>query len=98
MQNRFRVGAGAEAMATRFQFGAQFLVIVDFAIEDDDGIAGIREDMGWSPERKIDDFQAGGAQRNQLRFEDALLVGPAMNNRGDGALNPARGRETRIYA
>ncbi len=39
IQNRFGVAAGAEAISALFQFPAQFQVIVDLAVEDDDGVA-----------------------------------------------------------
>ena len=43
MENRLRVAVGAEAMPALFQFPAQFQVIVDLAIENDDGAAIGRE-------------------------------------------------------
>ena len=41
VQNRFRISAGVESVPTLFQFDAQFRVIVDFAIENDDRVAVI---------------------------------------------------------
>ena len=41
VQNRFRIGAGVESVSKSFQFDAQFRVIVDFAIENDDRVAVI---------------------------------------------------------
>jgi len=71
-------------MAQRFQFGAQFQVIVDFAVEDDYGIAIGRKD-GLVAAFKVDNFQAGGAQGADFGAEDALLIRAAMNEGRRGA-------------
>ena len=47
-QNRFGVAVRVETMAELFQFGAQFQVVVNFAVEDDDRVA-VGGEMGWSP-------------------------------------------------
>ena len=83
----FGVGAGAEFVAARFQFRAQFLVVVNLAVEDDDRVAVFRGN-GLVARGEVDDFQPRGAQGNQVRFENALLVRPAVDDRGNGAPNP----------
>src|SRR5580658_3826968 len=65
-------------MAERFQFGAQFQVIVDFAVEDDYGIATRRKD-GLVAAFEVNNFQSGGAQGANFGAEDALLIRAAMN-------------------
>ncbi len=39
MENGFGVAMGAEAMAEGFQFAAELKMVVDFAIEDNHGVA-----------------------------------------------------------
>ena len=69
-------------MAETFQFGAQFEMVVDFAVEDD-GRAGAGDRLVAAVE--IDDLQSGRAERHQSGFEDSLFIGPAMNDRVGGA-------------
>ncbi len=76
-------------MAVLLQFAAQLLVVVDLAVEDDHGIAVCGVD-GLVARCQIDDFQARGGQRNQVRFENALLVGSAVDNRRSGFPDPLR--------
>jgi hypothetical protein len=71
-------------VAAPFQFRAQFQVIVDFAIEGDDGVAALRED-GLIAGIQVDDLQPRSAQRDRIGFEDALLIRPAMNDGMNGA-------------
>ena len=71
-------------MAAPLQLRSQFRVVVDFAVEGDDRVAILRND-GLIAAVEVDDLQPRGAQRNGLRFKDALLVGPAMNDRLNGA-------------
>src|SRR5580698_8558700 len=60
-------------MAELFQFGAQFQVIVDFAVEDDYSVAIQREDRLIAA-FEVNNFQAGGAKRADFGLEDSLLV------------------------
>src|ERR1700685_3991081 len=71
-------------MAERFQFGAQFQVIVDFSVEDDDGVAILRKDRLITT-FEVNDFQAGGAEGADFGAADALLVGSAMDEGRRGA-------------
>ena len=71
-------------MAERFQFGAQFQVIVDFAVEDDYGVAVRRKDRLIAA-FQVNNFQAGGAERAYFGLENALLVGAAMDKGRRGA-------------
>jgi hypothetical protein len=77
VQHGFGVGAGVEAVAARFEFRAHFQMVVNFAVEDDDGIA-IRGENRLVAGIEVDDFQAGGAERDEVSLEHTLLVGAAM--------------------
>ena len=50
-QNRLGIGAGAKPMAAAFQFAAQFRMVVNFAVEDDDRIAVFRNRWAGRPIR-----------------------------------------------
>ena len=78
-------------MAALFQFRAQFHMVVDFAVEDDHGVAVRRYDR-LVARVEIDDLQPRGAERYQVGLEDALLVGAAMKDRSNGAPDPLRTR------
>jgi len=84
VENGFGVGVRNETMAERFQFGAQFQVVVDFAVEDDYGVAIRRED-GLVAAFEVDNFQARGAEGADFGAEDALLVRAAMDESRRGA-------------
>lgn len=73
-------------MAEFFEFGAQFEVIVDFAIEDDAPFAGVFEN-GLIAALEVDDFQTRGAAGEGLGGEGALLVRSAMMQGGERLLN-----------
>ena len=88
VQNRFGVAVRAEAMAALFQFPAQFQMIVDLAVEDDDGVAVLGKD-GLIAALNVDDLQARRAQRDGLGFKDALLVRTAMDERRNRILDAA---------
>src|SRR5208282_6915903 len=76
-------------MAERFEFGAQFQVIVDFAVEDDYGVAIRRKDRLITA-FEVNNFQAGGAEGADFGLEDALLVGAAMDEGRRGAPDAVR--------
>src|SRR5580700_7032599 len=71
-------------MAERFQFGAQFEVIVDFAVEDDYGVAIGRKDRLVAA-FEVNNFQARGAEGADFGAKDALLVRSAMDEGRRGA-------------
>src|SRR6266478_5127402 len=85
-QNYLGVAAGLEFFTVRFQFGAQFPVVVNLAVEDQDGVS-VFADHGLIARVKVDDFEAHGPQRNSLRFIRALLVRTSMNQRVGGRVN-----------
>jgi len=64
-----------EAAAQAFEFAAQFRVVVDFAVEYDDGVAVVAHD-GLVASCEVDDFQADRAERNQFAFPTACWSGP----------------------
>ena len=75
----FSVAARAVVMPLGFQFGAQFCVVVDFAVENDPDIlifvgraAGVRLD--------VDDAQPAHGQANILFDEETFIIGPAMDD------------------
>jgi hypothetical protein len=77
----------AEAAAEPFQLAAHLSVIVDLAIEDDDG-AAIFGSEGLGAGFEADDLQARGGQRDRAGLEDALLVRPAVQEGGGGGADP----------
>ncbi len=54
-----------EAMATGFEFCAEFQMIIDFAIKDDDCLSIIRND-GLISTMKILNFQTYSPQRDMI--------------------------------
>src|SRR6266478_1111678 len=79
-QNHFRVAVGFEFFSARFQFRAQFSVVVDLAVEDQYGVP-VLVDHWLFPSLEVNDLEAHGAYRSKRRFISALLVRPAMNER-----------------
>jgi hypothetical protein len=67
-------------VAEFFEFGADFQVIVNLAVEDDAPFTAIFED-GLIASLQVNNFQPGCAKRKQLRRENALLVGAAVLER-----------------
>src|SRR5260370_26908525 len=85
-QNYLGVAAGFEFFSVRFQFRAQFAVVVNLAVEDQDGVS-VLADHGLVARVKVDDFEAHGPQRDNRRFIRALLVRTSMNQRIGGRVN-----------
>lgn len=78
VKHGFGVALRAKSMTEALQFDPQFFMIVNLAVEYDGRIFG--------PDRlvtrvEIDDFQASCAHRTELRLEETLLVGSAVNQR-----------------
>src|SRR5580698_10221189 len=67
----------------------QLAVVVDFAVENQDGIA-IVTDHGLIAVLQIDDLEAHGSQRDIRRFPNALLVRTAMSQRPRDPPNGSR--------
>ena len=88
IQNRFGVAVGAEAISALFQFPAQFQVIVDLAVEDDDGVAVFGHD-GLIAALDVDNLQPRRAQRDGVGLKDALLVRTAMDDARNRILDAA---------
>src|SRR5580692_6000182 len=78
-------------MTAPLQLDSQLRMVVDLAVERDDDVAILGNNRLIAP-AEVDDFEASRAQRGRLRFENALLVGSAMNQRADGFLDTARSR------
>jgi hypothetical protein len=66
-------------------------VVVYLTVKHESGIAIGRMHGLVAERRKVDDFEADCAKRNVRRFEDALLVWPAVRDAFDGGLDPAFG-------
>jgi hypothetical protein len=64
-------------MPQRFQFPANFLVVVNLPVEGDSRVA-IAADEWLVTAAKVDNLQAHGTKRRHAAFEYALLVGTAM--------------------
>ena len=75
-------------MAERFEFGAKFTVIIDLTVKDNAPLAGIFKNR-LVPALQIDDLQSCGAARESFRGKRALLVWPAMMQRGHSFLDSA---------
>ena len=76
-------------MAELLQLPPQFRVVVDFAVEDQDGVA-IVAGMGWSPCSRSMILRRTAPERHVGRFPDALLVGAAVNQRSRNLPDPVR--------
>jgi hypothetical protein len=81
MQHRFGVAARMEKMTEILKFSPQFLMIVDFAIEDYDAIPVIAQD-GLVPGLSVYNLEACRAKRDKAGLEDPLMVWSTMDKRG----------------
>ena len=95
VQNGFRIAVGMEAMARLLQLGAQFQVVIDFAVEDDGGVAvvGVKRLVAGF---QIEDLEAGGSQRAGSGFVDTLLVWSAMDQCRRSFGNPLWARQSAL--
>ncbi len=76
-QDGFGIAVAAEAMAQRFQVAADLQVIVDLAVEGDDGV-GVVTSEGLVAAAQVDNFQAHRAKGGFAAFENPLLIGTTM--------------------
>jgi hypothetical protein len=76
-------------VAARFESFANFEVVINFAVEDDDRVAvsGVNRLI---PTGQINNFQTGGAKIALAGFVNALLIGAAMNQRRSRLSNTLR--------
>ena len=89
MQNRLGIAVRVEVVAQLLQFGANFQVVINFAVEDDDGVA-IRR-LNWLVAAGyVENCQTGSAQRAVGGLVHTLLVWSAMDQRGRGFGDPFR--------
>ena len=89
VQNGFGVAARVEPVARPLQVPAQLHMVVDLAVEDQNGVA-IVAGHGLVAVLQIDDLEPNGAQRNVARFPHALLIGAAMDQRSSDLPDPVR--------
>src|SRR5271157_1371835 len=73
-------------MAELFQFGAQFRVVVDFAVEHD-GYIAIFGQNGLVARAEVYNLEPRRAHRAEAGLEHTLLVRSTMNQCGGGAPN-----------
>jgi hypothetical protein len=78
-----------KTMAEAFELTAQFRVVINFTVEDQDGIAVIAQHR-LRAVLEINDFQAHRAKRYLRRLPNPLLVRPAVRDRPRDLLNPRR--------
>src|SRR5262249_32227107 len=79
VNQRLRVGRGVELVAARDQIGAQFLVLVDLAVEDDPDAAIFIGD-GLVAGIEVDDGEAAHTDGAAAIDIDAFLIGAAVAN------------------
>ncbi len=78
MQNDFSIAMALKARPGSFKLVAQFIVIEDLAVEDNDHVA-IRADQRLIAALEIEDAQSSCAERDQLRFKAALVIRPTVH-------------------
>ena len=76
----------AESVTKGDKFLAQFCVVVNFAIEDDGGVAIFAGDR-LIPTLDVDDAETDSAQGHGIRMENTLLIWASMNQAGNRAAN-----------
>lgn len=91
LEDYFGVGVGVEVVAEGGEFGAEFAVVIDLAVEDDDGVAVGGVD-GLFAAGEINDAEADGAEGDVGGDVDAPLVGAAMVEGLGGRFDSAGGR------
>jgi hypothetical protein len=89
VEGGFGVAPGMEPVTGLFQFLAQFRVVIQFSVEDQDGIALVGR-HGLIAVLKVDDAEPHGSQRHFGGFPDTLLVRSAMNQRSRDFPDPIR--------
>jgi hypothetical protein len=67
-----------ELVAARFQEGADFQVVINFAVEDDHGVAVFGNDRLIAG-GEVQNFQASSAKRDAIGLEDTLLIRATVN-------------------
>ena len=80
-QNDLGIARGVEAVSARAEHGAKLAVVVDLAVEDEDG-AATRADQRLIAGREVDDPQAGGADVCMRPGHRRLMVGAPVAERG----------------
>ena len=79
VQQDFGIRLGGKGMPGRQQFGAQVLVVVDFAVVNDDKVAVLVVHR-LAAAFKVDDRKPAVAQRDLIVNKIALAVGAAVGN------------------
>lgn len=79
MDEDFGIGVGAEVVAAGFEAGAEFEVVVDFAVEDDLEVAVLVGD-GLPAAFEVDDGEAEVAEGGGAFLEVAVAVGAAVED------------------
>jgi hypothetical protein len=84
MEDSFGVAKGFKTVTTLTQLLAKFGVVIDFAVEDQDGIA-IRAFERLVSAVEVDDAQTNGPEGDRLGLEEPLLIGSAMSQGESGS-------------
>src|SRR5882762_1010632 len=77
-QHKLGIAIRAEMIPGPLQLLSKLDVVVDLAVEKDNGVT-VRAFKGLVPGCKVDDSQPNRAERNVLRFVGSLLIGTAVN-------------------
>jgi len=93
LEDDFGIGVGVEVVAEGGEFGAEFAVVIDLAVEDDDGVAVGGID-GLFAAGEINDAEADGTEGDVGGDVDAPLVGAAMVEGLGGRFDSAGGGGT----
>ena len=78
-ENDFGVAMSAEMVTEGFEFCAEFCEVVDFTVEDNDGVAVLSDDRLIAG-AEVDDLEADSAQGYSCVLKDPLLIGTAVGD------------------
>ncbi len=88
-QDGFGIAGRVETVAALDQLAAKLGVVVDLAVEDQDGVAVIAA-HGLLAVLQVDDFEANSAEGHIRGFPDVLFVGTAVGQRACNLPDPVR--------
>jgi hypothetical protein len=86
VQHNLGVTVRCEATAALDELSAEFGVVIDFAVEDEDDVA-ILADHRLLPSSEVDDLQTDRTERNVVRLVHSLLIRTTMDQFMDGIAN-----------
>src|SRR5260370_31241364 len=77
-QHKLGIAIRAEMIPGLLQLLSKLAMVVDLAVENDNGVA-VRAFKGLVPRYEVDDSQPNCAKRNVLGFVGSLLIGAPVN-------------------